>query len=154
MGVRIDDFKALKEMTDAGSLTVIDGIPAEAGVFRPQGGMMTFGEQVHHLSSVERYIAAKIIDGLALPLTRPEADAASPLDGLRGNLRETLRMTQELLNHLQDSSLDRMVPLGGGRERSVRYLLQVMVEHQVHHRGQMVVYFRTMGTEPPRRWID
>ena len=154
MGIRIYDLRALKEMTDAGSMTGIDGIPAAAGDYRPQDGMMTFGEQVQHVSSVERYIAARIVDGLALPLAIPDGDAAPTLDGRRGHLRETVRLTQELLDHFPDGDLDRMVPLGGGRERSVRYLLQVMVEHQVHHRGQIVVYFRTLGKEPPRRWND
>jgi hypothetical protein len=33
-------------------------------------------------------------------------------------------------------------------------LVGVMAEHQLQHRGRIIVYFRMMEMNPPRRWVD
>ncbi len=155
MNIRIDDFRALKEMSDRGSLMIFEAIPAAMADFRPVEGMMSVVEKLHHLSFVDRFIMDHIGAVLQPRYVLPEQPAAGDLTGVLETLRETFRLAAALLDRLTDDDLDRQVVLGQGERReTVLHLLQVMVEHQLHHRGQLIVYFRAMGLEPPRRWRE
>ncbi|MCP4570292.1 MAG: DinB family protein [FCB group bacterium] len=152
---RLDDYVALKELTDRGSLKTYRGIPENNGGFTPDDGLMTCREHIQHLSLVERYILRKIIDALNLQLDFPEVDSTDSITTEIDTLIQTWQLTGNLLAKMQDDDLDKTIKLEEENiQVDVRHLLHVLVEHQVHHRGEMVVYIRAMGLVPPKRWAD
>ena len=153
MGQRIDDIARLKEMTDKGSLIVFEGILPEQENYRPHEGMMTFREQLNHVAFVEGFIINKINTGINLGISAPELEPDGKLADALAAVKSTWQITTDLLQRLQDEHLDVVIELPEEKWKAdVRYLLHVMVEHQVHHRGQLIVYFRTLGLAPPQRW--
>jgi uncharacterized damage-inducible protein DinB len=150
---RIDDIARLKETTDKGSMIVFEGILPEQENYRPHDGMMTFCEQLNHIAFVERYVINKINAGLNLGLEAPELTTDGRLADALTAVKSTWQLTAALLERLQDDHLDIVIELPEEKWKAdVRYLLHVMVEHQIHHRGQLIVYFRTLGLAPPQRW--
>lgn len=153
MHQRLDDIARLKETTDKGSMIVFEGILPEQENYRPHDGMMTFCEQLNHIAFVERYVINKINAGLNLGLEAPELAADGRLADALAAVKSTWQLTAALLERLQDEHLDIIIELPEEKWKAdVRYLLHVMVEHQIHHRGQLIVYFRTLGLAPPQRW--
>lgn len=142
-------------MTDRGSLTVFEGIPEEMAGFAPRPNLMTCREHLHHLSFVERHILKLIANETDLDLTVPETDPAESIAAEIENLKTTWRLTARLLSLLPEDDLDKTIEISEDKKTSdIRRLLHVMVEHQVHHRGELVVYFRMANHDPPRRWND
>jgi len=48
------------------------------------------------------------------------------------------------------SSLSRKVKIEQDGQVPVGWLLWHVVEHEVHHRGQLITYLRILGLEPPQ----
>jgi uncharacterized damage-inducible protein DinB len=115
--------------------------------------MMTFAHQVHHVAGTERYIISRV--GAALGRGEPLAELP-PNDSLPDGLallKATWGDTASLVARLDDDDLDRTITFPGESwSAQVRRFLQVVVEHQIHHRGQLIVYYRCLGLEPPKRW--
>lgn len=152
---RLADYIALKELTDRGSLKIYRGIPENNDGFSPENGLMTCREQLQHLSLVERHILRKIIDALNLQLEIPETDSTDSITTAIDTLMQTWQLTGNLLSKMQDDDLDKTMKLEEENVLvDVRHLLHVLVEHQVHHRGEIVMYIRAMGVVPPKRWDD
>lgn len=155
MGKRLDDYLSLKEMTDNGSLPIFAGIPEMHAGYRPRDGMMNFAEQLHHVAALERSIVGKIHASLKKGKMPPELSAGASVSDEVTALKETWGITRDLLTAMQDDDLDVVIDFPEDNWKiPARRLLHVLVEHQVHHRGQIIVYFRTLGLDPPKRWQE
>ncbi len=154
MSNRIDDYRAFRKTIDAGSLAILEAIPDDKLDFRPTPEMMSLGEHLGHLALVERHILGLIQSGLGLNPAVSEPVPTESKDGLLASVREGFRCTDSLLAGLAESDLDRMISVGEDRRESVKHMLGTMAEHQLHHRGQIIIYFRMMGMTPPQRWAD
>ncbi len=155
MGSRLEDYRQLKEMVDTGSLPIFEGVPAERGDFQPREGMMTFAEQLYHIASTERSIVGKIHRSLKKGGMPAELSPGGTVPDAVAALKETWAVTRGLLANMTDTDLDAVIDFPEDNwQIPARRLLHVLVEHQVHHRGQIIVYFRTLGLEPPKRWHD
>ncbi len=152
---RLNDFKALKKMADQGSLKIYRGIPEDKENFAPKEGMMTCRQHIKHISLVELQILRKIVNALNLNMKIPKTPETDSIAVDIDTLEQTWELTNRLLEKMTDNDLDKPVKLEDENiEIEIRRLMHVMVEHQVHHRGELVVYFREMGKEPPKRWDD
>lgn len=155
MGQRVDDIRGLVDLSQAGSMKIFSGIESVDFGYSPTKEMMSLGQQLFHVSFVERHFLRKIANAARMEINIPEIQ---PSDSIREELetvRQTWELTNSLLAHLEDNDLDLPIPLEEpGIEIDICRLLHILVEHLVHHRGEIIVYFRMMKRIPPRRYLD
>ncbi len=116
------------------TVQVFEAMPNEGYTFQPSDEVRTFGEQAYHIAySLEWYNAN---------LGGSQVDWA-PGDEARLN-------KQELIKYIT-SQFDAFIETVKSAEESGEFTVGIMsaLQHNSHHRGQMVAYLRNNGIAPP-----
>jgi uncharacterized damage-inducible protein DinB len=137
-----------------GTEMVVSGIDEELFKTRPYQQLMTFGEQVDHISAVEAEILGETAE--ALKLARIPFNYA-PTQDLHSSIEQWKRIHKlgdEFIVGLDDGKLSFRFMTVSHVHVSVAYMINVVLEHEIHHRGELIAYFRMIRKEPPKRWVD
>jgi uncharacterized damage-inducible protein DinB len=132
--------------------------PMNAGPWRPAEGAFCVADLTRHLGRAERDFFVARACGLA-PRVALGAEAAlgkgadSELAGAVAELdalhEESCAMLAELEKREGPGALQRRVTTPVGAEIAAWKLLRAMCEHEAHHRGQLSLCLRMLGTDPP-----
>ena len=133
---------------------VIAGIKPELFDTRPMPQMMSFGEQIDHISVVEADLLGETAEALK--------SEKIPFDHKpSGNLRDAIAqwkrihaLGDEFIAKLDDEKLDFRFLTVSHVHVSVAFMINTVLEHEIHHRGELIAYFRMLKLEPPKRWSD
>lgn len=133
---------------------VLRGIKPEWFDVKPLPELMSFGEQIDHISSVE----AEILDETAAGIEFDKIPFAyKPSVSLEESLSQRLRIHRlgnEFISGLDDDRLNSRFMTVSHMHISVYTMINTVIEHEVHHRGEIIAYFRMMNSAPPKRWRD
>lgn len=122
-------------------------LPEEHGPFRAwEGGMSLIG-QADHLAASSTMLLG-MIAGQAPGRPAPGAGSASVAE-VQERLRQTTDQVAAALSALTPDDLARRVPAFGGREMPVAALIDSLIGHEAHHKGQVWVMARMVGVQPP-----
>lgn len=128
---------------------VAETIPPNEVEFRPRPGMFSPGDIVRHIAATERYLFVE--NALGRPSSYPgHAEALAP--GLEKTLHYLDRLHEEslsLLDRLPDSDLLGRCTTVAGAEITTWKWLRAMVEHEIHHRGQLYVLLALLDVAAP-----
>ncbi|MDE0083886.1 MAG: hypothetical protein OXT72_14695 [Gammaproteobacteria bacterium] len=123
-------------------------VPPGAENWRIDPAAMSFADMAQHLSDSDRWLHDALTAEVAEPMigracVTHVADRAE-FDALAKELRRGGEVRQELLATLGPHGLSRQVRLSDlGEEVSAWWLtMRCGIEHEVHHRGQLVAYLR------------
>jgi len=151
----VEHYVKLLETITSGTMKILEGIPEEHFDWRPWEGTFSFKEAIGHIISDELMFVGDISKALGLPAPAIPSEPKGNLKEELGRFWEIHRQTVSLVNSLQNQDLEKVVKVYGGHwEAPIYEVLQGIMEHQVHHRGQLIVYFRILGLEPPKRWEE
>lgn len=125
-------------------------IPPDKIAWTYAKGKFTLGGLLRHIASAERYMWAENVQG------NPSRFSSDP-EAFAGDLPATLALMERLhaesmaiFAQLSDEQLAAKCVTPGGGEITTAKWLRAMVEHEVHHRGQIYVYLGILGvTTPP-----
>jgi uncharacterized damage-inducible protein DinB len=128
---------------------VIEAIPLDKGDYRPDAVSKSALELAWHIVAAEKRFLGGIPVGAFdfTPINRPEsvrnsADIAKWFDEtFAANLAQLERCTGDQLSRIMDFRSMFQLP-------AVAYI-QFMLNHTVHHRGQLSMYLRPMGAKVP-----
>lgn len=115
--------------------------------WKPSETAMSLGALMHHLWIAETGLIEATLNG-AFPKERPEpktntADLIAAFDQSHETLiPKVAALTPEQL-------AEEVAPFGPEKAMSRMALLQATHEHEIHHRGQLYVYLRTLGCAVP-----
>ena len=131
------------------TLEVAGAFPADKYDFWPAPKMMAVGEQIEHLAENLEYVIGPIaamvgITGL------PYEHADGPLS----RLEHLTTHVGKVLAHLPQDAWQQDVSYPGDFVMTPHRAALVMLEHDAHHRGQLIVALRLLGIEPPKRWKE
>lgn len=128
---------------------VIACIPPEQLEWRPRPGAFSFGDVIRHLGAMERYMFAE--NALRRPSRYPGhgPDLAEGWEEVRGFLRTTHAESLAIFGGLSPEELRAKCATPGGATLPVWKWLRAMVEHEVHHRGQLYLMLGMLGVETP-----
>lgn len=141
----IDYFESVRSRTRR----LIAVIPVADLEFRPKPGMFSAGDIVRHVAGTERYMFVE--NALGRPSRYPGHDvslasgfeaAVAYFDGLHAE-------SIALLRSLSDSDLRGRCVTPGGAEITTWKWLRAMVEHEIHHRGQLYSVLAVLGVATP-----
>ncbi|WP_104991551.1 DinB family protein [Deinococcus sp. NW-56] len=111
-----------------------------------EGGMSFIGQADHLADSSVMMLG--MIAGQAPQRPAPGGGSASVAE-VRERLRQTTEQVASAVAALTEEDLARSVPAFGGRPLPVAALLDMLIGHEAHHKGQVWVMARQVGVKPP-----
>jgi uncharacterized damage-inducible protein DinB len=122
--------------------------------FRPWEKALTAGELFGHMASAGLLFSNSVAQGAVV---RPNPPAEKPdlsdMIVVRELLKQQTNETIALLQGLPDSAFDTLIDASAmfGREVPGGFLLAILRDHEIHHKGQLFVYARMTGVQemPP-----
>jgi uncharacterized damage-inducible protein DinB len=131
------------------TVRVVDCIPQDRVEWTWQPGKFTLGDVVRHLAAIERYMYAE--NAARRPSRYPGhgRELAEGLPAVRAFLDRCHAETVEILGSLSDADLREKCVTPGGASLAVGKWLRLMVEHEIHHRGQLYLGLGLLGVPTP-----
>ncbi|HYY56266.1 MAG TPA: DinB family protein [Pyrinomonadaceae bacterium] len=141
----LDYFEKIRART----LRVVECIPPDKIDWTYREGSFTFADMIRHLAAIERYMYA---ENAQLKPSRYPGHGRELADGYEGVLEFINRMhaeSVEIFRALSDEDLQKRCLTPGGASITVWKWLRAMIEHEVHHRGQIYLYLSMLGVQTP-----
>jgi uncharacterized damage-inducible protein DinB len=124
-------------------LSLLERIPADKCDFKAWEGGMSFKGLSDHLSGSAARMGA-MLRGQTPEKLEPSADWSAALERMRAGTSAAAAM----LETLDDQTLNRVVP-AFGTQMPIRGMVDFLINHEAHHKGQVWMMARMVGVEPP-----
>jgi uncharacterized damage-inducible protein DinB len=124
-------------------------IPREKLEWTYQEGKYTLGDIVRHLAGIERYMYAENVRGLPSRYPGHGRDLAEGPEAVRAYFDRLHAESMAIFAGLTPADLEGKCVTPGGAPIAVWKWLRAMVEHEVHHRGQIYMYLAMLGVSTP-----
>ena len=128
---------------------IISYIPEEHLEWTYREGKFTFGDLIRHIACIERDMYAENAQFLPSKYAGCGRDLADGYENVLSFFREKHAETLEILGKLSDEDLQKKTVTPGGAEITLWKWLRAMVEHEIHHRGQIYLYLGILGLPTP-----
>lgn len=102
---------------------------------------------LHMLRSLDFYLIG-LVENEWTPLSY-SLEEYNNVENLKALAHEVFERARVYVDKLSDRSLDRTTSSFNRPAKASEILLEV-IEHSIHHRGQLTVYFRLLGIEIPQ----
>ncbi len=141
----INYYERIRERTNR----LIAVIPPEQIEFAYMDGKFTIGDEIRHIAAIERYMYAETISGRQSAYQGCGKELADGYENVVGFFNRMHAESIEIFSLLSDEDLLRKCVTPGNAEIAVWKWLRAMVEHEIHHRGQIYVYLGILGVKTP-----
>jgi uncharacterized damage-inducible protein DinB len=141
----LDYFAKVRQRT----LRIIQCIPPEKIDWTYQQGKFSFADIIRHLATIERYMYA---ENCQLKPSKYPGHGAELADGYENVLQfftEKHAQSLEIFSRLTEEDLQKKCLTPGGNPISVWKWLRAMIEHEIHHRGQLYMYLGMIDVKTP-----
>jgi len=129
------------------TLEFAEAMPADRYNFAPVPEEMTFGRQLIHMCGNMIWLCNSFLDA---PSFGKDVDHPSEKkEDVIELLEESFDYAAKTLAAFPAKELDEKVTFFAGTMTKRRVML-LLADHVTHHRGQLVVYLRLNGIEPPQ----
>jgi len=112
-------------------------------------GKFTLGDLLRHIAVAERYLFAENIQGHTSRYTTQGKELADGLDNILAFMERLHAESMEIFSKLTDADLQSICRNVGGMEIAKWKWLRSMVEHEIHHRGQIYLYLGILSVPTP-----
>ena len=132
-----------------GLYEALDLLTDEQLAFVPAEGLWSLGTVACHIANAEdgwfRYIVTGELDDW--PPMEPERYPT--VASLKALLEEIHEYTQSFLHRLDVADLERKITTFWGAELTLRFIIWHVLEHEIHHRGEIYLMMGMLGMEAP-----
>ena len=144
-----DEFCQYFERIRSRTRRVVKLIPADRYEWTHQPGKFTFGDLVRHIAGAERYMFAE--NAMRRPSRYPGHGRrlADGRDAVLAYLDESHREAMEIFSGLTEDDLQAKCVTPGGVSMAVWKWLRAMIEHEIHHRGQIYLMLGMLDVATP-----
>jgi uncharacterized damage-inducible protein DinB len=146
----------VEEMMREGKTTrrLLERVPGDRLDWRPHAKSRTLGALAWHVAVIPARLARLSLSDDADALTLPQPAAPTSTSELVAGFDASLREGAELLGGLDDAALERTLTFRRGETvvfklPRMAFLRTVLLNHSVHHRGQLSVYLRLLDVPLP-----
>lgn len=112
-------------------------------------GKFTLGDLLRHVAAAERFMFAENVCGRPSRYPGHGRELADGRDAVLEFMERTHREAVEIFRGLSDEDLCAKCVTPGGAEIRVSKWLRAMVEHEIHHRGQIYLYLSMLDLRTP-----
>jgi len=145
----IDAFLKYFDSVRQRTVRVIRCIPQDKLEWSYREGKFTLGDLVRHIATTERYMWAENVQGKPSRYAGCGIELADGYDQVLQFTERLHRESVEIFSHLSDQDLNRKCTTPDGISITVWKWLRAMVEHEIHHRGQIYIYLAMLGVRTP-----
>lgn len=146
----LEDLVEHLERYRAVTLQVFDLVDDDDLDWRPADDRYSLGQQLLHIAQAEdRFAHGLFADDWSFERVRfPET--LPPIEEMRAFFAEVRGRTLAWIGAVEPEALGRVVEIPDAPvEHTLRSWLWFILEHELHHRGQIWGYLREMGVTPP-----
>ncbi len=129
------------------TLKVANLMPSEKYDYKPSNEEMEFGKQLLHISENLCWLSSAYINGNKNPLTEAEGKLTSKKDIITV-VTKAYDFTIDALQNFNIKALSDSVKFFSGPMNKLQ-IINLIQDHQTHHRAQLLVYLRLNGIVPP-----
>jgi len=141
----LDYFNKVRERT----MRVVACIPADKVEWRAAPNKFTLGDLARHIAATERNVFAECACGGHNRYAGCGRELAEGLDAVIRYMERMHRESTNMLGRLSDDQLQQKCQSADGTPMTTWKLLRSMVEHEVHHRGELYAYLGVLGVSVP-----
>jgi uncharacterized damage-inducible protein DinB len=138
-------YSKIRERTN----NLIRVIPPEHLDFAYMPGKFTIGDQIRHIAAIERYMFAENVAGRKSAYQGCGKELADGYENIIKFFDELHHQSLEILSQLTDDDLKRKCTTPGNTEIAAWKWLRAMVEHEIHHRGELYIYLNLLNIKTP-----
>ena len=124
-------------------------IPPDKMEWAPSPNQFTFGDLIRHLANIERYMYAETVQGRSSIYSGCGTAFAAGYEATCTYYHAKHQESIAIFEQLSENSLSSKCMTPGGTPITVWKWLRAMVEHEVHHRGQLYTYLGILGIKTP-----
>ena len=128
---------------------VVTCIPPEHLEWTHRAGAFTLGDLVRHLATIERYMYAETVAGRQSRYAGCGRELADGYDDVVAFFDRLDDEAKAVIRGLSDADLERKCLTPAGAPITTWKWLRAMVEHEVHHRGQIYLMLNMLGVPTP-----
>ncbi|HKV62356.1 MAG TPA: DinB family protein [Candidatus Acidoferrum sp.] len=109
----------------------------------------TLGDLLRHIAVAERFIWAETVSGRPSLYTSHGKELADGYESVSSFMERLHSEAISIFARLSDEDLQRKCKTPDGAEITKWKWLRLMVEHEIHHRGQIYLYLAILGVSTP-----
>jgi uncharacterized damage-inducible protein DinB len=128
---------------------VVACIPPERLEWAPRDGAWSLGDVVRHLGAIERWMFAENVSGRPSRYPGHGRELADGYDEVLAWFDRMHAESMELFAALTPQALQARCTTPGGASMPAWKWLRAMVEHEIHHRGQVYLMLGMIGVSTP-----
>lgn len=129
------------------TIAVAHLMPKEKYIFKPVEGEMGFGEQLLHLASNMGWLCSTYLSKQPNPISAADKKIQDK-DSIIAIVDKTYTVAISILKTFESAHLSDTVSFFAGPMNKLQ-IINLLNDHQTHHRAQMLVYLRLNGIKPP-----
>ena len=112
-------------------------------------GKFTLGDLLRHLAATERYMWAENVQGHPGRYTTHGKELADGFESVMALVERLHLESLEIFGRLSDEDLQKKCETPDGAPITTWTWLRLMVEHEIHHRGQLYLYLAMLDVPTP-----
>jgi uncharacterized damage-inducible protein DinB len=147
--VTIQPFLKYFENVRERTLRVARCVPPDKIDWTYVPGKFTLGDLLRHIAVAERYMWAETVQGRPARYTTHEKDLADGLENILAFMQRLHAESIEIFSRLSDADLQRKCQTPDHAAITTWKWLRLMLEHEIHHRGQIYLYLGILGVPTP-----
>ena len=145
----INTFLEYLDKVHQRTVRVIRCIPPDKLEWSYAPGKFTLGDLVRHIAAIERNMFAENVQGKPSRYAGCGKELADGYDQVLQFMKTKHRESVEIFSRLSPDDLNRKCETPGGASITVWKWLRSMIEHEIHHRGQIYLYLAMLGVATP-----
>jgi uncharacterized damage-inducible protein DinB len=145
----INDFLKYWESIRGRTMKIVERIPPDKLEWSPGPGRFTLGDLARHLAAIERLQFAENVHNRRSRYTGCGRDLADGYDNVVAFMKRMHEEAVQVLGTLTEAQMEQKCLTPGNTPITTWKWLRAMVEHEVHHRGQMYEILGTLGVSTP-----
>ena len=149
MPLRLSDLLRALDTARGRTIRLAQLIPDASLDWRPTPEAFSCADLARHLAATERFMFVEVAMGRRSTYPGHDRSLAYGKEGVLAYLDNMHRQSMAMLESLDDDALDRPVTTPSGAQLPTWRWLQLMTEHEAHHRGQMYLMLRLLGVATP-----
>ncbi|HLJ45577.1 MAG TPA: DinB family protein [Bryobacteraceae bacterium] len=145
----LTEFQRYYEKIHQRTMNVVRAIPPDKVDWSFRDGKFTLGDLVRHIATANRYIFLEVAQGKQSTYAGCGKHLAPTYDDLIAFAERMHREVVEIISGLTPDDLERRCTTPDGASIKTWKWLRAMVEHEIHHRGQIYIYLSLLETASP-----
>jgi uncharacterized damage-inducible protein DinB len=147
--VELQEFLDYFEGIHARTRRVVDCVPDDKWDWSPAEGKFSFAALVRHLAAIERFMFAENVAGRPSRYPGHGAELAPSGSAVVEYFEAMHREAMAIFGALDAEALAKKCTTPAGIQITAWKWLRAMVEHEVHHRGQIYLMLGQLGIDTP-----